>query len=125
MALTVELFDGVSTFRPGDRVDGLVSWEFGEKPKWVEVRLYWRTAGKGDEDAVIVEVMKIDEPEAMDAKAFSFVAPDGPFSYRGQLIEIMWGIEAVAYGIKETANADMTLSSTGNAVVAANEDETS
>ncbi|MEM7625749.1 MAG: hypothetical protein AAF333_08975 [Planctomycetota bacterium] len=115
--LTAELSGGQTAFRPGDPIDGLVGWEFeGDPPKWVEVRLFWATAGKGTPDVFIADAVEFEAPAAVDAQAFRFVAPAGPFSYEGRLIEIGWGIEVVAHKTKETAQIDLTLSSMGEAV---------
>ncbi|MEM8737840.1 MAG: hypothetical protein AAGG38_05090 [Planctomycetota bacterium] len=114
--LTVELGADPPSYRPGDRIDGVAGWQLDKAARWVEVRLFWRTAGKGDEDAVIVDSVRYDEPGEVDARAFSFVAPTGPFSYEGRLIEIAWGVEVVARRAKQTARITLTLSSTGEAV---------
>lgn len=115
--LTVELNANQTRFKPGEPIDGLAGWDFADDaPKWVEVRLYWHTAGKGDEDIVVVDSTKFEAPRAVDAQVFGFVAPDGPFSYEGRLIEIAWGVEVVAHRTKETAQVGLTLSATGEAV---------
>ncbi|MEL7087789.1 MAG: hypothetical protein AAGL98_05005 [Planctomycetota bacterium] len=115
--LTVELSGNQTAFRPGDPVDGLAGWEFGgDAPPWVEVRLYWATSGKGTPDVVVAQAQKFEAPAAVDAQVFRFVAPDGPFSYEGRLIEIGWGIEVVAHKTKEVAQLDLTLSNSGDAV---------
>lgn len=115
--LTLETNANQTLFRPGDPIDGLAGWEFADDPpKWVEVRLYWRTAGKGTEDAVIADAIRFDEPAAVDAQVFHFVAPEGPLSYEGRLIEIRWGIEVVARKTKETAQLDLTLSTSDQPV---------
>ncbi|MBB6428963.1 hypothetical protein [Algisphaera agarilytica] len=112
--LTVELNGNQTHFVPGERIDGLAGWDFGpDSPKWVEVRLYWHTLGKGDEDIVVADSVRFEEPRGVDAQVFGFVTPAGPFSYEGRLIEIAWGIEVVAHRTKTTAQLDLTLSATG------------
>ncbi|MEM9420644.1 MAG: hypothetical protein AAGA25_16575 [Planctomycetota bacterium] len=115
--LTVELNGNQTHFVPGERIDGLAGWDFEEKsPKWVEVRLYWHTLGKGDEDIVVADSVRFEEPREVDAQVFGFTAPQGPFSYEGRLIEIAWGIEVVAHRIKNTAQLDVALSATGEPI---------
>lgn len=115
--LTVELSGGQTSFRPGDPIDGLAGWDLGDDAsKWVEVRLYWATAGKGTPDVVIVAAEKFEAPAAVDAQVFRFVAPAGPFSYEGRVIEIGWGIEIVAHKTKEVAQLNLTLSNSGTPV---------
>lgn len=112
--LTAELNGNQSKYVPGEPIDGLAGWDFGaDSPKWIEVRLYWHTLGKGNEDIVVADSMRFENPRAVDAQVFSFVAPNGPFSYEGRLIEIAWGIEVVAHRTKTTAQLPLTLSLTG------------
>ena len=115
--LTVELNANQTKFVSGEAIDGLAGWDFGaDPPKWVEVRLYWHTLGKGDEDVAIADSVKFENPRAIDAQVFGFTAPQGPFSYEGRLIEIAWGIEVVAHRTKTTAQLGLTLSATGEAI---------
>lgn len=115
--LTVEINNNQTKFVPGESIDGIAGWDFGgDAPKWVEVRLYWHTLGKGDEDIVIADSMKFETPRAVDAQVFGFTAPSGPFSYEGRLIEIAWGIEVVAHRTKATAQLPLTLSTTGEPI---------
>lgn len=113
---TLELNQDQAAFRPGEMIEGVVGWELDDSPKWVEVRLFWHTQGKGTVDVVIAESQRFENPSPVDAQVFSFTAPDGPFSYQGTLIEVMWSIEVVAHRVKETAVIDLTLSATGESV---------
>ena len=46
----VQTHDAQEAFEPGDTVRGEVDWSFDRAPERVELRLFWRTTGKGDED---------------------------------------------------------------------------
>jgi hypothetical protein len=109
--LKIETQDEVTRYRPGETVNGLAAWDFADDPpKWVEVRLFWRTLGKGDEDAFIVATERFDGPAAVDAQLFALAVPEGPFSYVGQLIEVRWGLEAVAHRVRESVQLELTVS---------------
>ncbi|MEO1236611.1 MAG: hypothetical protein AAFX76_07465 [Planctomycetota bacterium] len=114
--LTAELNHHQLAYVPGEPIEGLAGWELDGPPKWVEARLYWHTAGKGDEDVVVVDTVRYDDPPAVDAQPFRFTAPQGPFSYAGRLLEIAWGVEVVAHRVKGTAHVDLTLSATGHPI---------
>ena len=105
----LETRDHRNAFAPGERIDGIAGWDLAEPAKWVEVRLFYRTAGKGDEDAAIVDSQRFEQPPPVDAQAFEFTAPDGPLSYEGRLIELRWGLELVAHRVKKSEVLQLTL----------------
>ena len=94
--MAVELDGGRSTFRPGERVEGQASWELAEPPRSLEVRLFWTTSGRGDEDQEIVAVEQVPSPAASGWMRFSFQLPPGPYSFSGQLVSLAWALELVA-----------------------------
>ena len=83
-------------FRPGESIAGAVLWEFEKPPASAEVRLVWFTRGKGTEDGGIAATVAFDAPPAADTREFSFVAPNGPYSFSGTLIAVVWAVEFVA-----------------------------
>ena len=70
------------------------------------MRLYWKTSGKGSEDMHVAATARFDDPPAVDARVFQLPVPRGPYSYRGTLLEIGWGIELVAHKVKDAARVD-------------------
>jgi hypothetical protein len=84
------------TFEPGETVHGEVAWELEEEPSQVELRLFWYTEGRGDQDVGVVEVLPIAGPGIRDRRSFSFTLPSGPCSFSGTLISIVWAIELLA-----------------------------
>ncbi len=90
------LRDNVTTFRPGETIAGAVLWELEKAPGLAEVRLIWFTRGKGTEDGATVETATLDAPPAADTREFSFAAPNGPYSFSGTLIAVIWAVEFVA-----------------------------
>lgn len=107
--LTVELAQQRDTFAAGEALEGIAGWNFESPPRWVEVRLFWQTAGKGDEDVTVVQTQRFDDPEAVDVQVFRFAVPSGPQSYSGTLLSLRWGVEVVAHKAKDTAVAHWTL----------------
>ena len=116
--LRIETYENREAFAPGQAVDGLAAWEFeeGQAPAWIEVRLFWRTQGKGDTDAVIVAAQRFDQPDHADAQLYSLTLPAGPFSYVGEKLEVRWALELVAHRVKRSERLDLTVSPTGNPV---------
>lgn len=92
--LRVELVEvGVA---PGGAIQGRVMWDRRElHPKQVEVPLGWHTAGAGDKDESAPLVERFEIGAGVGEIEFSFRAPDGPYSFSGKLLSIVWTVEAV------------------------------
>lgn len=83
-------------YEPGEVMAGAVSWQLPEPPESVELRLFWYTEGRGDQDVGIVESINVDAPGQTDRRGFSFTLPLGPPSFSGSLISIIWALELIA-----------------------------
>ncbi len=84
-----------SAFQPGESIEGTVSWTVPRAPHKAELRLFWQTRGKGTRDVGLVETLDFEGPQSSDSRPFRFVAPDGPLSFSGRLISLLWGLELV------------------------------
>jgi hypothetical protein len=89
------LRENKTAFRPGETIAGAVLWQFENPPASAEVRLVWFTRGKGTEDGGIAATVALDAPPAADTREFSFEAPNGPYSFSGTLIAVLWAVEFV------------------------------
>ncbi len=89
---------GRSHFRPGETLDGTVSWQVAGRPESVELRLFYHTVGKGTTDVEIVETAAFPHPAANGQAGFSFVLPTHPPSFSGMLVSLVWALELVVDG---------------------------
>lgn len=112
----LEIAEGRRVFAPGDTLEGTASWHLDAPPEWVEVRVYWRTEGKGDQDVDVVARERWEAPGADARHPFRFRLPDGPYSFSGHLITLYWGVELVAEPEEALASVDLTLSPTGGEI---------
>ena len=103
-------------FRPGEWIEGRAEWQLDRDARSVEVRLIWFTRGKGDTDVSVLDSQRIDAPARSDSRAYRFRLPEGPYSFSGKLISLVWAIELVAEGIKEAARLEFTLSPDGREI---------
>ena len=115
--LEIETADGRSEFAPGEELAGIVSWQFDKAPRAVELRLFWYTQGKGDDDAAVADTLRFEPPAAQDVQEFRFALPEGPYSFSGKLISLRWALELVAEPSNDTARLDFTLSPTGREIL--------
>jgi len=114
--IQVETVDGTTSFRPGETVEGTVRWQLPEPPEGVELRLFWSTEGKGDQDLQVVETIPFADPAAEDRRAFRIRLPEGPYSFSGKLITLNWALEAVAQPGEEAGSLAITVSPTGEEI---------
>lgn len=99
---------GYEQCRPvGGVVSGTVTWNAPEplKMRLIEVELRWRTEGRGDTDQEAPakqELAKYELPAGESSWRFELrLPPDGPITYEGHLIRILWEVRAhidIAWG---------------------------
>ncbi len=118
--LDIELDGGQTECRPGEEFTGTVRWLFDDRPDKVELRLFWYTRGKGDEDTGLAENLTFESPTPSETRAFRFTLPNGPYSFSGRLISLTWAVEAVAEPGDHVARVEFTLSPTGREVMLGN-----
>lgn len=114
--LTIELTDGRRIFKPGEAVEGRVSWSVSGATA-AEVRLFWYTRGKGTQDVGIVDTVTFPNPQASEQRTFRFTLPDGPFSFSGSLISIVWAIELIVEPGSSAERREIVVSPSGREVV--------
>ena len=90
--LRIQTRDGGVHYAPGETIEGIVSWNL-DHVKSAALRLFWRTEGKGTQDIGLSAEMPFDQPRPADERAFRFTVPQGPWSYDGKLVAIVWALE--------------------------------
>lgn len=93
--IQVETRDGANAFMPGEVVEGMVSWQLDRPATTAELRLFWYTMGKGDQDLRVIETVAFANPVLQDSRGFRVRLPEGPYSFSGKLISLLWALEAV------------------------------
>lgn len=114
--LGISTHDQRTSYRPGEIISGAAGWKLGHPPQSVEVRLFWRTDGKGDLDTGVAEVITFEHPLLEEARSFSFVAPATPVSFSGTLFSLIWSLELVALPGTDAARMDLVISPTGQPI---------
>lgn len=80
---------------PGETLRGTASWQMGETPPSVVLRLFFHTEGRGTQDVEVVATREFDAPTSVERRSFEFVLPEGPYSFSGKLISLIWALELV------------------------------
>ena len=117
--ISIVLQDRKEAYRPGETVRGAAYWTLNGEPESVEVRLFWRTEGKGTSDTEIVASKVFENPARTDRRDFALTLPDGPYSYAGKLIAILWSVEVVAEPDSQAGRQDIVVSPSGKPVTPA------
>jgi len=115
--LNIALQDDKAAFAPRQTLHGRVEWNLDENPRHLELSLFWYTSGKGTRDVGVVETQRFDDPGSHGSREFSFTLPDGPYSFSGRLISLIWAVELTCSPGSETARREIVLSPTGHEVV--------
>ncbi|MBA4387849.1 MAG: hypothetical protein C0404_07700 [Verrucomicrobia bacterium] len=111
--LGVGTYENRTAFRPGEIVAGKAMWILDADPKSVEIRLFWYTEGRGDQDVAIVATQVIQTPGRRSEAEFRFTLPEAPYSFKGSLITLLWAIEVVVLPSKESARQAIFVSPKG------------
>ena len=115
--LSIALLDDTTAFAPRQTVQGTIQWSLQTNPEHLEFSLFWYTSGKGTRDVGVVETARFDNPGSCGSKDFAFPLPDGPYSFSGKLISLIWAVELTCKPGAETVRREITLSPTGREIV--------
>lgn len=84
-----------TVFLPGEIVEGTVAWDTeGEEFESVDISLLWFTEGKGSEDTATAARHRVDRPGPRGTERFSLQLLPYPWSLAGQLVSVVWTVEA-------------------------------
>jgi hypothetical protein len=115
--MRIETRDGLTAFLPGETVEGTLGWHFDGPARSVELRLFWYTEGKGDQDVGVVAAAPYGNPGTEGIREFRFRLPEGPYSFSGKLISLCWALEAVAEPGPRAERLPITVSPTRQEIV--------
>jgi len=114
--LKIETTENRNVFVPGEEIKGIAVWQLDAKAEAIEVRLFWRTEGRGNLDVGVADTVRFDNPPMEGGQPFTLHAPNGPYSFFGKLVILVWGIELVLLPQKEAEQINITISPTGKAI---------
>lgn len=115
--LSLTLDQDKTVFAPRETIRGTVRWTLDASPQRLELSLFWYTAGKGTRDVGVVETRRFDNPGAVGWKDFSFTLPNGPYSFSGKLISLVWALELTCASDSESIRREIIVSPTGQEVL--------
>lgn len=115
--IRIEFDGGDRVFRTGEPIAGAVVVEVddGSRCEYVVLRASWRTHGKGTVAKGRHGALTLHEgpiPAGVTRFPFRFEAPDGPFTYRGHLLNVDHYLEArieIPWGLDPSVEEDFVL----------------
>jgi hypothetical protein len=113
-------FDGNGRmYRPGETFSGEYRIESvsPDEVRAIEVSVLWYTEGKGDQDSRLVSTVELANPGENEVRPFNIRLPEGPFSFSGKLISLVWALEAVAAPGSGARRLEITVSPTGKEIL--------
>jgi len=117
MSLLIQIHDNQTAFSPRDRITGEVSWQVETPPQSAELRLVWGTSGRGNRDFCIVETIPFSNPQPTETRSFTFILPEGPYSFTGKLITLTWALELAIEPGRQLVGQEITIAPGGREVV--------
>lgn len=114
--VVIQLDEQKTAYRPGEMIRGSVAWSLEERPQSVEVRLVWSTAGKGDRNFQVVQTVSPRATQIRDQQMFQLQAPQGPYSFSGKLVSLVWAVEAVVEPKSLSTRSEIVISPTGQEI---------
>jgi len=115
--LHITIRDNRTAFRPGEEIEGTVSWSFaGTVPEAMELRLFWFTRGKGTQDVGVYENVRRDALSAEEVRRFRFRLPHAPYSFSGKYVSLTWALELVTEPPGEMERLEIILSPSGTEI---------
>jgi hypothetical protein len=92
--MRIDLVNEKGAYLPGEKVHGKLQWDFDFAPERIQLQLGWKTEGKGTEDSETVGTETVVNPTSQGSKEFLFELPEGPYSFSGRLISLIWYVRA-------------------------------
>lgn len=117
--LRIEIEGGNRSFEPKSTLSGTASWSVQNPLEEVSLRLFWYTQGKGDQDVEIVAEERFRSPAQSERREFSFTLPEGPYSFSGKLISLLWALELIVQPGGEVHRQELVLAPGGQELVLA------
>lgn len=102
-------------FRPGEVCEGEVSWQLDQPPELVELRLFWYSEAKSEQDVEVVASQAFEATPQGEGR-FRFEIPAGPLSFVGPLVTLSWALELVAEPGEETERLPILVSIIGHEI---------
>jgi len=103
-------------FRPGEVLEGSVSWTSKTPPEEVIVRLLWYTNRHEEPVRRVVDIRHYPVSEVTGEQPFRFNLPGSPFSFAGKFLDIHWIVEAEASPVLAPVSHRLTLGPDGRAI---------
>jgi hypothetical protein len=116
MTLDVHPTAGRTSFLPGEEITGVVCWSLPQPARHIELQLLWTTRGKGIVDTKVVESVHFENPAAQAEHPFRLRLPEGPYSFRGTLVSLLWAIRLIAEPAGDQAQVPITVSPNGREI---------
>jgi len=116
MSIKIQTAEERTAFRPAETIEGTFSWSLPVAPTHISLELFWTTRGKGKVDSEVVESVHVKHPAASGEERFGFKVPNGPYSFSGKLVSLLWGLRLVILPSQEQAQANLTISPTGQEI---------
>jgi hypothetical protein len=115
--LRIDLLEDKAAFLPGEQIKGSLQWDLESAPEIIRLQLGWKTEGKGNEDSETLATEMISQPPLQGNQEFTFTLPEGPYSFSGKLISVIWYLKASMVPESEEHRIEIVVSPTRQEII--------
>lgn len=115
--LDIKIAGDQKNFLPGEEIELELSWYLEKPADRMELRFVWNTVGKGDTDIGIAKVVPFDMPSQSHRTVTRVTLPVAPYTFSGQLISLMWGVELVSIPSSQSTRRPLVIAPEGREVM--------
>lgn len=109
MSMEIVIAENRNAFTHGENIGGLLRWNLDQAPRWLELRLFWYTEGKGTQNVGVEAQQRFTDLSISGERPFQFIAPAHPPSCSGKLVSIRWALELVSNDAHEIARVEVVI----------------
>ena len=95
--ISIALAEDKSKFWPGEELSGETAWELERAPEKITICLFWKSGGAHFSDIEVFAEHSWETGELSGKRQFKFKLPLAPYSYKGAVSSLSWGLEACAF----------------------------
>jgi hypothetical protein len=114
--IDIALHEDKTAYAPGETLQGTLRWNLQAPVRSLDLSLLWYTSGKGTRDVGVFETQTFESPGLLGSKDFAIKLPEGPYSFSGRLISLIWAIEVTCVPEGPTQRQEIVLSPTGREI---------
>jgi hypothetical protein len=112
--IQLQLTNVKRSYSPGEVIEVRIKWDVSKPADRFDVELSWATRGKGTVDEEIAaSAVVVAGGRTSGEGSFRITAPNGPYSFSGRLVSLVWILAASSVDGKESSEEHVLIAPGG------------